>query len=211
MACISHARCTNLRRHGVLHAAAFFAFVRRQDVADNSLLSRFRVFIALSDTTSPLALEKAINASAVAIEVPQKYHSQASKAGWRTPRSGMMFGKRQILTISADTVDDETRKRLFIVPSMAQANQIGTARVIIPQMSFAQTAVAFFQVLYSSVELFGNHWSSIRQQGISSPYVLVIAYALMSLINLLVNIIIPSYPYVSVLDPIYRKINRQRN
>lgn len=150
-----------------------------------------------------MALEKTCNAGAVAIYVLNLYRKDAESLGWRCGN----FAPCQCLTMSGRVVNE--LDGLNTVPFMAKVTETGKERVIIPQTSAIQTIVAFFQVFYSSVELFGSHWPMIRQLGLSSPYLLVIPYAFMSLVNLLVNALIPSYSCVTVLDPICSNVDEQ--
>lgn len=62
-------------------------------------------------------------------------------------------------------------------------------------------AVAYI-IVYGFLEVFHTHLPSIRQQGLSSPYALVIPFTVMNTFNLLVNLLVPSYAVVTVLDPV---------
>ena len=70
---------------------------------------------------------------------------------------------------------------------------------VAPQSSFSKNCVAVFQLGYSAFQVFCSDWSTIRRDGLSSPYVAVIPYVLMSVVNLTVNTLVPTYAHVTIL------------
>ena len=64
----------------------------------------------------------------------------------------------------------------------------------IPPLSNALTQfIAIGQAALSSRQVYLNYSSSIRENGLSSPYLVVIPYFLMSLLNLVANTFVGSY------------------
>lgn len=68
-----------------------------------------------------------------------------------------------------------------------------------PTSSALPQVIAIFQIILSSRQLFLQYESSILSHGLSSPYLVVIPYLLMSLVNLVTNILVGSYTHVTML------------
>lgn len=72
-------------------------------------------------------------------------------------------------------------------------------KTISPSSSTLSGVVAVVQIVLSIRQLYLNYGSSITDVGLSSPYLVVIPYILMSLVNLTAGILISSYRQVTVL------------
>jgi hypothetical protein len=67
--------------------------------------------------------------------------------------------------------------------------------------SSANELIAVVQLIYGIYQLVANYGSEIQTLGLSSPYICVIPYLFMSLVNLLANVLMPSYSHVVILPP----------
>src|SRR5579859_2447667 len=70
-----------------------------------------------------------------------------------------------------------------------------------PSSSFANELIAVVQLIYGIYQLVADYGSQIRLMGLSSPYTPVIPYLFMSLVNLIANLLMPSYSHVAILPP----------
>ena len=70
-----------------------------------------------------------------------------------------------------------------------------------PSSSSASELIAVVQLIYGIYQLVTDYGSEIRLMGLSSPYTCAIPYLLMSLVNLVANILMPSYTHVVILPP----------
>lgn len=160
-----------------------------------SFLRRLWSLRRIYSANSHLSLSAAFNAEAVIIHIPHEHFVTVLSLRWRS-----LYDEDPRREMSAPV---HNRLEFFFVPCSAEAMDLPTRKTkIYAQHLASQSAIAIYQVVYSSVEIFVNHWSDIRQQGLSSPYVLVIPYAFMSLVNLLANTMVPVYPQVTVLEPL---------
>jgi hypothetical protein len=71
-----------------------------------------------------------------------------------------------------------------------------------PNSSFANELIAVVQLIYGIYQLVAEYGSQITLMGLSSPYTPVIPYLFMSLVNLLANLLMPSYSHVVILPPV---------
>jgi hypothetical protein len=70
-----------------------------------------------------------------------------------------------------------------------------------PGSSFANELIAVVQLIYGIYQLVSQFGSEIWLMGLSSPYVCVIPYLYMSLINLIANLLMPTYSHIAILPP----------
>ena len=70
-----------------------------------------------------------------------------------------------------------------------------------PSSSFASELIAVVQLGYGVYQLVVQYGSEITVMGLSSPYCCAIPYLFMSLINLIANILMPSYSHVVIIPP----------
>ena len=87
----------------------------------------------------------------------------------------------------------------FIVSSKTKFGEKYKKKTISPSSSALAGVVAVVQIVLSIRQLYLNYGSSITGDGLSSPYLVVIPYILMSLVNLSAGILVNSYRQVTVL------------
>jgi hypothetical protein len=82
-----------------------------------------------------------------------------------------------------------------------------------PASSVLRQAIAVFQIVFSSVNLYTTYWQRVRQGGLSSAFLIAIPYILMSLVNLVTSLLISVYSHVIVLpmaEDVLPGINQER-
>ena len=77
-----------------------------------------------------------------------------------------------------------------------------------PSSSSANELIAIIQLIYGIYQLVTDYGSEIRLMGLSSPYTCAIPYLLMSLVNLIANLLMPSYTHVVILPPQQHSLSR---
>jgi len=70
---------------------------------------------------------------------------------------------------------------------------------ISPQSNWLPGIIAVIQLFLSGRSLYNKHRTSLQTFGLSSPYLVVVPYLLMTCINLLANILVGSYAQIVVL------------
>jgi hypothetical protein len=91
-----------------------------------------------------------------------------------------------------------TRYMPFILPSNVEFTDYLKIKIP-PSSSALPSIIAIVQIFLSARQLKINYGPSINQNGLSSPYLAVIPYVLMSLVNLLANTLVGSYRRVTML------------
>lgn len=100
----------------------------------------------------------------------------------------------------------------FVLPPTTQFRHYKRFKISATSNILSQL-IALVQVFFSARQLYLNYHSSVLQDGLSSPYVVVIPYLLMSLVNLITNSLVGSYSHVTLL-PMVTKLpdpNRDPN
>jgi len=70
-----------------------------------------------------------------------------------------------------------------------------------PSSNFANEVIAVVQLGYGVYQLVLQYGSQITLMGLSSPYCCAIPYLFMSLVNLIANLLMPSYPHIVIIPP----------
>ena len=87
----------------------------------------------------------------------------------------------------------------FILPPGVEFNENLRNKKITPESSALSSLIAVTQIILSVVQLYNKYDPSVATQGLSSPYLIVIPYFLMSFVNLLANVFVGSYRRVTML------------
>ena len=154
--------------------------------------------VGIRQATGGDSFEAAITAGAVAIYVPLKY-SGLVKGRWQQ----LLFTQNAIYLDHSPLREkrlDLNNKRYycFILPANATIPSY-KKRKLFPSSSSSGPVVALIQVGFGVHQVYSNYGSSFLQRGLSSPYVVLIPYILMSVVNLVTNILIPTYTHVHIL------------
>ncbi len=72
-------------------------------------------------------------------------------------------------------------------------------RKIYPMSSSLRQAIAILQLLFSKYNLYSTNRKSIREEGLSSPYIIIFPYFIISLVNLICSALVSSYTHVTAL------------
>lgn len=137
-------------------------------------------------------IQSAVRAGAVAIYIPTYFSPK--KHDLHRVDSGF----QDIIFVDGLVPNERQRLRCYHVPPEA----IITSDInVIPQSSVLKNFTTLIQLAVSAFDIFHSNWSSIRKQGMASPYMLAIPYLLMSLLNMLTNVVVPTYPAGLVLRP----------
>jgi hypothetical protein len=72
---------------------------------------------------------------------------------------------------------------------------ISPSSAVLPQL------IAIIQLVLSGRQLYLNYSSSIATNGLASPYLAVIPYMVMTIVNAVANAVVGSYPHIIVLPP----------
>ena len=167
------------------------------------------------------ALENAVVAGALAIRIPAEY--KGLTRSWTRVNSGQrlispapwgytdtrLVATRDRLRLSGYLLPDWLQfddgcEDLFVIlpPTTTFKNIEQTKYVIIPTSNILRQIIAVLQLVLSSRQLYLNYDTSVTIQGLSSAYLCVIPYLLMTLINFIANAVAGSYPQVIVLPKV---------
>ena len=189
----------------------FGAVIWPVTAGDQAFLLLRRRISKLSQPKSPVASEKsfedAATGSALAIFVPKRF-APLLVDKWELVGDGqhslsLDHGRNPIL--------DPLRKRdpqfrfnsvqhyyNFILPPTCQFPGYRSYKIY-PMSSALRQGIAVLQIVYSNYKLYTTYQDSVRQNGLSSPYIVVVPYVLMSLVNLLCSAFVGFYTHVTVL------------
>jgi hypothetical protein len=95
------------------------------------------------------------------------------------------------------------RLRRFVCRPPSRHNNVdGIKYVVIPNSTLLSQLIAVIQLVLGSRQIFLNYDSSVATQGLSSPFLCVIPYLLMTFVNFLANALSGQYPQVIVLPKV---------
>lgn len=89
----------------------------------------------------------------------------------------------------------------FILPAMTKVVFAKDLKFY-PNSNTSTAILTMVQFIYGIIQLSSDGSSSFKHTGLSSPYIVILPYLLMSF-NLVANILNGSYPYVLVLRPLH--------
>ena len=145
----------------------------------------------------------AISAGALVIRIPIRFDAviEESPFGWRRLKErvpmiddGFSSGHRG--------PDSETSHNNTILCSLPPTSRLTINSLqLFPSSNKLKTAFAILQLIYSMVQASMQYEPMIRNQALSSPFIIAIAYLYMSFINLIANLAQGSYTHVTVIPP----------
>jgi hypothetical protein len=99
---------------------------------------------------------------------------------------------------------DETCDDSFVVlpPDTTFNNADGMKYVVIPNFTLLSQILAVIQLVLDSRQIYLNYDNAVATDALSSPYLCVIPYLLMTLVNFVANAFVGSYPQVIVLPKV---------
>jgi hypothetical protein len=150
------------------------------------------------------SLADAISASALAIRIPIRFTGVTDDGpfGWRRVKKGIPVNdgaehdSRQSF-LAAGTPENNT-----VLCSLPPICRITTNSLkLFPSSNKLNTAFAILQLIYSVIEAYVQYEPMIRNQGLSSPFIIAVAYLYMSFINLIANLVQGSYTHITIIPP----------
>jgi hypothetical protein len=176
--------------------------------------------VILTPLFSGDALDNAVVAGALAIRIPREYKGLTKS--WTRVQSGQRLISPAPWGYTDTRVQliqdhlrpsgyfvpwlqfDETCDDLFVVlpPDTTFSNADGIKYVVIPNSTLLSQILAVIQLVLGSRQIYLNYDNSVATDGLSSPYLCVIPYLLMTLVNFVANAFVGSYPQVIVLPKV---------
>ena len=149
-------------------------------------------------------IEDAAMAGAIAIRIPDRLTDVVKDSWERVGSSQELVAFDRIAYKKPHVVADGlfspqlSETNLFLLPPTARFKE--NSRYSIPASSSILTQlIAIVQLFLSSRQLYINFSGSITSGGLASPYLVVIPYLLMTLVNFVANSLVGSYPQILVL------------
>jgi len=116
---------------------------------------------------------------------------------WAPDDNPRTFAGKRVPTVGKQ-VGQMPRYLPFILPSTAKFPGYQHS-LIAPSSSALSQIIAIVQLFLSSRQLYQNYGASLLDQGLASPYLVVIPYMLMTLVNLTANTFVGQYPQITVI------------
>lgn len=155
-----------------------------------------------------MMLHEALSAGALAIWIPIRFQAAIDKSpfGWRRLR-------RDIPLIEyAPYIGDHNSRRHdtspdyhgdIILCSIPPTSRITINNLpIFPISNKLNNTISILQLAYSGFQLLWQYGPMIRDQGLVSPFIIMLGYLYMSFINLIANLVQGSYPHIMVIVPL---------
>lgn len=148
-------------------------------------------------------LQDAISAGAIAIWIPSQFACFIPQGplGWQQVEEGTPIASRDVLK-HLETGDGADRQSvLFVIPRTSRVIDNRYDRFRLSSNS-SKSGVLFglTQLLWSVYTGYIQYDLLIRDQGLSSPFLITFPFIHMNFINLLANLVEGSYPYITVLS-----------
>ena len=140
----------------------------------------------------------AISAGALAIRIPKRFKKaiEESPFEWRRLNGNIPIVDDRSVTGGVSHSDDDT-----ILYSLPPTSRITTGSFkLFPSSNKLKSAFAILQLVYSAVQAYMQYEQMIHSQGLSSPFIIAIAYLYMSFINLIANLVQGSYTHVTIIS-----------
>lgn len=142
---------------------------------------------------------RAIIAGAVGIHVPKRYERLLSYRGWERLKRGHFreVSSEYTRLPSSDPAFQEFSQ--YILPPTALI--LDNSFRVYPESKFRDAAVGLLQFGFGLYQVISDDARmSVEINGLASPYMLVLPYLGMALVNTFINILDPPYSVITVLD-----------
>lgn len=149
------------------------------------------------------SLQDAVPAGGVGILIPRDL-APVVAGRWK-----LVGDERHSLLLNHEKIECDSREPLipgpdahlqFILPPQSRLPGYAHHKFY-PSSSFANELIAVVQLIYGVYQLVSQFGGQIRVMGLSSPYVFALPYLFMSLVNLVANIVMPSYTHITIIPP----------
>jgi hypothetical protein len=154
--------------------------------------------------------EDAVTAGAIAVVVPLQY-APLLKGRWDSVQHqrlvmldnkkfwyGAQDTRREFKNLPFTINDSHSRYVPFILPPRTTFPDYEEYRIASQSNALARI-VAIAQLVLSTWQLVLHYGNSMAKNGLASPFLVVVPYLLMTFINLVANVLVGSYPQVTVL------------
>lgn len=158
------------------------------------------------------SLHDAISAGAVVIRIPVRFTPVLNESpfDWRRVKDcvpkidGNTFHQH---SPSRENPNDET-----VLCSLPANSRLTTNSVKpFPSSNKLNTVFAILQLVYSAAQAYIQYEPMIRNQGLSSPFIIAIPYLYMNFINLIANLVQGSYMHITIIPPTVTEITNSLN
>ena len=175
----------------------------------NRWLTRlFKGKMGINDIFGGSTFEDAATSGVVAISVPLRFAPLVSRRWDKATRHQFitMLDNKEYWPSNSNTtpklpfkISSKSQQYVsFILPPTTRFPGYENYKLS-PTSSWLPQIIGIIQAVLSSRQLFLNYSSSLVTEGLSSPYIIVIPYIFMSLMNLLANTLVNSYTQVTML------------
>jgi hypothetical protein len=148
-------------------------------------------------------LEDAVPAEGVGILIPRDL-APVVAGRWKlvgAERHSLLLDHKKLDTDSREPHIPEPGASLqFILPPQSRLPGYKHHKFY-PSSSFANEFIAVVQLIYGIYQLVSQFGGEFQVMGLSSPYVFAIPYLFMSLVNLVANMVMPSFTHIVILPP----------
>jgi hypothetical protein len=149
------------------------------------------------------SLQNAIPAGAVAISIPKEL-APVLAGRWKlvgNQRHSLSLDGQRSHKSKEPHIPTADAKLDFILPSTSRLSGY-TDHKFYPASTFTNEFIAALQLVYVIWQIFRDPRDEMQSLGLSSPYVFAVPYLFMSFINLVANIVMPTYSHVVILPPL---------
>jgi hypothetical protein len=135
---------------------------------------------------------QALSASAYAVRIPRQFATGLA-SGWIQLGIG-------VPRIDYDTHSTETESVIVHLPRTARFTDDRYHRFMpTPSSNRLSTSIALIQLSFTTLQAYLDFGPTIRSRGLSSPYIVLIPYIYVSFLNLVANLLQPTYFQIAIL------------
>ena len=142
----------------------------------------------------------AISAGALAIRIPKRFEKAIEESPFEWSRLNDHIPILDDEPVSRDVLYSETSNDDTILYSLPPTSRITNDSLkLFPSSNKLKSTFAILQLAYSALQAYMQYEQMIHSQGLSSPFIIAIAYLHMSFINLIANLVQGSYTHVTII------------
>jgi len=161
-------------------------------------LSFKQVLRSISRVELPKTFQDAVSAGAVGILIPTRFHEIAISYYWYQAEFGTIALKLDLEELDKNSI---IRSSVFTLKTQHRVRGRSAKQSLYPSSNMLTQLVACVQLVYSAWTYLQQYKTTLVPDGISSPFISLLPYMLMSFINLVTNMVIPIYSNIYVLTP----------
>lgn len=148
----------------------------------------------------PKSVQDAISAHAIGIRIPNRFEKVIDERpfGWGKVEKGVPVFEASSANASTQQ-NHPIDMTLYTPPPLSRITH--NHPQVFPTSSKLSTSSAILQLIYSTFQGYEQYEVLIRNQGLSSPFIVALPYLYMSFINLVANLVQGSYSHVTAIPP----------